>query len=424
MNQREVPKPSIPAPEQMEVERFGENDDQYIVGQRLPLVEEFVGLFQEKGLEREAEAYRVVADFAAEVQARGGAAFLVGGCVRDHLAGKVPKDFDIEVFGLEAEEVGEVAAQFGEVSEVGKAFGIRKLFTEQGFDLDISLPRTDSKTGDGHTDVEVTVDPFMSIKEAARRRDFTINTLCANPLTGDIYDPHGGVKDLEEKILRVTDAELFADDPLRVMRGIQFVGRFDLAIDPESYEVMRDMVPHLKHLSRERFVAEWQKLLLKSEVPSKGLKMAMEMGIFHETYPDFPPLAETEQDPEFHPEGDVWTHTLMVVDKGAEGIKKRGTDPEKAFTVILADLCHDLGKPATTEHIDGHIRALGHEAAGVEPTERFLDSIGIVGKGNIQRQKVLNLVRDHMMPHQLYKTEVEHGNAIGKGAIRRLAARI
>jgi tRNA nucleotidyltransferase (CCA-adding enzyme) len=155
-----------------------------------------------------------------------------------------------------------LAQGFGEVNEVGAAFGILKI-NIGGVDIDVSLPRKESKTGSGHKDFSISADPSMSIKEAARRRDFTFNALAKDPLTGTLYDYFGGMRDIEERTLRVTDEERFRDDPLRVLRGIQFVGRFGLRVDDKTASIMREMRGELKHLPKERLKEEWVKLFFK-----------------------------------------------------------------------------------------------------------------------------------------------------------------
>lgn len=387
----------------------------------LPKPDEFISALEQRGLVEHAKVYRAVVELADAIQKIGGQALLVGGCVRDMLVGKIPKDFDIEVYKLEPARIEEVAKQFGKVSDVGKAFGILKVSLGQGVDIDLSLPRSDSKIGVGHRGFEVKSDPNMSIADAARRRDFTINSMAGDPLTGELFDPFGGAKDLRDKILRVTDKERFRDDPLRVMRALQFVGRMGLSIELESAKIIESMTPELKELPKERIFEEWQKLLLKSEKPSLGLSAGMALGVFKEIHPEFPPLAETPQEYEWHPEGDVWIHTLMVVDEAASIIRREKLDEQTSLVVMLGALCHDLGKPATTELVGGRIRSSGHEPAGKEPTEKFLKSLGAP---TIIQEKVARLVINHLIPSTFYIDETIRKKPISDGAIRKLAQRI
>jgi tRNA nucleotidyltransferase (CCA-adding enzyme) len=374
----------------------------------------------EGGFIEEAGAFERVIAFAQAVKKAGGRALLVGGSVRDEIMGIPPKDYDIEVYNIPPERLKELASSFGSVNEVGVAFGILKVRLGN-IDIDVSLPRRESKTGRGHRDFAISADPYMSIKEAARRRDFTFNSLAKDILTGEIYDYFGGIKDIEQRILRVTDEERFRDDPLRVLRGIQFIGRFGLKVDDRTASIMREMRSELRYLPKERLREEWVKLFLKSRKPSLGLQAAMEWGIFHEMHPEIVELIKTPQDPEWHPEGDVWVHTLMVVDEAAKIVEQEQMRGNEALVVMLATFCHDFGKPITTQEVEGKIRALGHEEAGVEPANKFLSAIGIEAS---LREPIVKLVAEHLKPSIFYIQEVQKGERVTDGAIKRLAARI
>lgn len=344
---------------------------------------------------------------------------MVGGCVRDMLLGTEAKDLDVEVYGVAPERLEEIVRALGKVSDVGKSFAVLKLFVD-GKVVDVSIPRMDSKIGDGHRGFAVYADPSMSFAEAARRRDFTVNAIMMDPLTGEVIDPYRGVEDLQARRLRIVDAKLFGDDPLRVLRGIQFAARFALVPDEHTREVMRLMAPSLKELPRERVGGEWHKLLLRAERPSIGLELGMELGVFHQLHPELPPLAQTAQEPEWHPEGDVWVHTMMCVDVAARVIRRERLYEEDAWTVMLAVLCHDLGKPATTCFEEGRIRSRGHEEAGREPTSSFLRSIAV---DHDTIKKVVNLVAHHLTPSMFYHLEVK-GQPVKDGALRALARRL
>ncbi len=389
---------------------------------KLPQSKDYIEIFNDQALFEVAEAYQIVVDLAQEIKEAGGRALIVGGAVRDYILSKIPKDFDLEVYGLAPEKIEEIVKSFGKVANAGKAFGILKLFTPSGLDIDVSIPRRDSKSGTGHRGFQVATDPNMSITEAARRRDFTFNSLSANPLTGDIYDPFGGIADLQNRTLKVTDSERFKDDPLRVLRALQFSSRFGLKVEKQSLKILKDMIPELNELPKERIGEEWKKLLLKSTKPSIGLSLGMSLGVFDEIHPEFPPLAHTPQEADWHPEGDVWIHTLMVVDEASKIVRKNNLDKEASFVVLLASLCHDLGKPATTsQRADGRIVSPGHEQAGAEPTRKFLSKIGVA---NLIKDKVVKLVENHLQPTLLYVNEIIQGGKVSDGAIRRLANRI
>lgn len=365
-------------------------------------------------------ARRAVRELAQKVKERGGRALLVGGCVRDMLLGVEPKDFDVEVYGVAPARLEELVAEVGPYKDVGKAFGVLSLLVD-GMAIDVALPRTDSKIAPGHTGFSVHADPSMGYHEAARRRDFTINAIMLDPLTGEIVDPFHGADDLNARVLRVVDAALFADDPLRVLRGLQFAARFNLRADAATKEVMRAAVPHLPELPRERIGGEWRKLLLLAERPSVGLALGMELGAYDAIHPELPPLVATEQEPEWHPEGNVWIHTLMVVDVAARITRREGLTDDDAYTFMLGAFCHDFGKPLTTAVEDGRIRSKGHEEAGREPTLRFLDALAV---SHDVRDAVVSLVVHHLAPSMLYKLEVMTGKPVSDGTIRALARRI
>ncbi len=384
----------------------------------IPNGKDFLELLDEAGLETHKEAYQTVLDIAKSVEAKGGKVLLVGGSVRDFLLGKISKDFDVEVYGLEAEEIEAIVKKYGKVEEVGKAFGVLKVMFSGGIDIDVSLPRRDSKVGDGHKDFSIDTDPNMSIEDAARRRDFTFNSVSANPMTGELYDPFGGADDIRKGILKVTDEDLFKDDPLRVLRAMQFIGRFDLTIDRDSLPVLQEMAPLLEHLPKERIGEEWKKLLLKSERPSKGLQAAMDMGALDSLHPELSILDEIEQEHQWHPEGNVWKHTLMVVDESKRVAKENKLDEDETMTIVLAALCHDLGKATTTVFEEGRLRSHGHEEAGAVPTVAFLETLNI-DKATIK--KVAKLVMHHLKPTLLYLAEQKSDKRIRDGSIRRLA---
>ncbi len=370
----------------------------------------------------------IITALSESLRDAGGRALLVGGCVRDMLLDIEPKDFDIEVYGLEPEKLQSIASEFGEVIDVGRAFGILKLrplsphlWGELEGGVDLGIPRSDSKIADGHKGFDVHVDPLMSPADAVRRRDFTINAIMMDPLTEEIIDPTNGVGDLQQKILRVVDIDRFGDDPLRVLRALQFAARFHLAVDSESMNVMKATVPGLKELSPERLRDEWRKLLVLAEKPSIGLQLGFDLGVYDVLHPELPILKTTPQNPEWHPEGDVWIHTLMVVDEAAALIRREGLDEESSFTIMLGALVHDLGKALCTRVIDGKIRSIGHEEEGEAPTRLFLKTVGV---SSTVVEKIVGIVKDHLKPTNYYLQEHEKGNPITDGAIRKLAARI
>ncbi|MEK7451813.1 MAG: HD domain-containing protein, partial [Patescibacteria group bacterium] len=365
------------------------------------------------------EMFERVCVIAEAVKAKGGRALLVGGAVRDEVLGLSSKDFDVEVYGIQPDDLEQLVQSFGKVDSVGKAFGILKM-TDGKMDIDVSIPRRDSKVHEGHRGFQVDTDPNMTIREAGQRRDFTFNALSKDPLTGEIFDPFNGVEDLRTRTLRVTDTELFKDDPLRVMRACQFIGRFGLKTDPDSLRLMQSMVETLRELPKERMQEEWTKLLIKSERPSLALQAMRDIGVVEALYPELSAMENVSQEFEWHPEGDVWVHTLMVVDAAREVCRSERLEKDSAQVILFAALCHDLGKPMTTVYVDGRLRSQGHEPAGEKPTRDFLEKIGAP---KLLIEKVIPLVREHLWPGTMYRKFLKK-EEVSDGAFRRLAKRI
>jgi tRNA nucleotidyltransferase (CCA-adding enzyme) len=357
-------------------------------------------------------------DIARAVRRAGGRALIVGGWVRDWLRRQPSKDVDIEVFGVPQHGLPALLAPLGRVEPVGQSFPVYKVVRpgEDSGAIDVALPRRESKRGRGHKGFEVQGDPSMSIEEAARRRDFTVNAIAWDPLTGEYEDPFDGRSDLGRRVLRAVDPGTFGDDSLRVLRAVQFAARFEFMLHDETAAICR-RIP-LDDLPAERIWGEVEKLLLQAERPSIGLALALELGVVDQVLPEMRPLVGCEQEPEWHPEGDVWTHTLMVVDKARE--LNGDLDRPQMIAVMLGAVCHDLGKPATTAVVDGRIRSMEHEEAGVEPTNRLLDRLNInTIDGFDVRAHVIGLVANHLKPGMFYKAET-----VGDGAFRRLAQKV
>jgi tRNA nucleotidyltransferase (CCA-adding enzyme) len=349
---------------------------------------------------------------ASAVAGHGGRALCVGGFVRDRVLGRESKDLDIEVYGVPQPALGALLATLGRVEPVGQAFPVYKLGH-----VDVALPRRESKTGRGHKGFTVAGDPSMSYADAARRRDFTINAMAWDPLTDEVLDPFNGARDLRLRVLRIVDPASFADDSLRVLRALQFAARFDLALDAETAGICR-AIP-LDDLPAERIWGEFEKLLLVAERPSIGFAIARELAVVHRLLPEMEPLYDCPQDPEWHPEGNVWIHTLMVID---EARKRNGDlDRVRLATVMLGAVCHDLGKPATTALIDGRVRSPNHEAEGVGPATRILDRFNINSMDGFDvRGQVLGLVAEHLRPSAFHKAR----ETVKDGAFRRLAQKV
>jgi len=359
-----------------------------------------------------AEFPQNVLSLAHAIHEAGGRALLVGGCVRDALMGVPPKDWDFEVYNLDAAHLRAILDQFGPVNVVGEAFTVYKL----GHHLDVSIPRRERKSGRGHKAFVIEGDPSMSVAEATRRRDFTINAILQDPLTGELIDPFEGRRDIEQRILRAVSKDTFAEDSLRVLRAAQFAARFDFDIEPETIELCRAI--DLSDLPAERIWGEIEKLLLRAAHPSIGIEWLRRLGAVEKLFPEIQSLIGVPQDPEWHPEGDVFVHTKLVID-GARKLIDDLPYPRQV-TVMLAALAHDFGKPATTEFLEGRWRSRGHEEAGVPPAESFLNRVNVhTIDGYNVREQVFALVREHLKPGEFYKKRDE----VGEGAFRRLARR-
>lgn len=352
---------------------------------------------------KQRKACLQVAELIREAEGR---ALLVGGCVRDGLLDRPAKDVDIEVYGLDADALENCLSQYFRLDTVGRAFGV---FILKGKNIDIALPRRESKIGPKHTDFKVEGDPHMSANEAASRRDFTINAISFDPLTSETLDPYNGQADLRTRTLRHVSAA-FSEDPLRVLRGMQFIARFDLTPAPETIELCQAL--HPKDLPSERIWEEWKKFILKGQNMLQGLEFLRACN-WLPYFPELEAMVGCEQEPEWHPEGDVWTHTCHCLNAYAAN---RINDEWEDLIVGLAVLCHDMGKPDTT-FVDenGRIRSPRHDIEGVPVAQRFLQ--------RMTRQKkvfeeVLPLVEQHMRPLALYR------DGAGDSAIRRLAARV
>jgi len=348
---------------------------------------------------------------AERVHDAGGRALIVGGWVRDRLRGQPSKDIDLEVFGIAQDRLPPLLAPFGRVEGVGQSFPVYKVAG-----LDVALPRRESKSGRGHKGFDVTGDPSMSLEEAARRRDFTINAIAWDPLTDRHEDPFNGIADLDRRLLKAVDLTTFGDDSLRVLRAIQFAARFEFALEENTASLCKRIA--LDDLPAERIWGEVEKLLLAAARPSIGFALALEIGTVDQILPEMRPLVGCAQEPEWHPEGDVWTHTLMVIDKARELNADLGRP--SLIAVMLGAVCHDLGKPATTAFIDGRIRSLNHEEAGVVPTCCLLDRFNMhTIDGFDVRAQVVGLVAHHLKPGMFRKAE-----QVGDGAFRRLAQKV
>ena len=334
----------------------------------------------EKDQQMAREVARLVAD-------RGGSTYYVGGFVRDALIGRENKDVDIEVHGISPQCLKDILDSLGQRITIGESFGI---FNLKGYSLDIAMPRKEEARGQGHKDFDIFVDPFIGTEAASRRRDFTFNALMQDVLTGEIVDHFGGQEDLKQGILRHVNDASFAEDPLRVLRAAQFAARFGFRVAPETIELCRKM--DLRLLPRERIDGELRKALLKAEKPSIFFEVLRQMDQLDFWFPEVKALIGVAQNPRYHAEGDVWTHTMLVLDEAAK-LRHRTQQP---LWFMLSALTHDFGKAVCTEEKNGVLHAYQHERSGLPLAEAFLRRITSEVKCI---DYVLNLTELHMKPN-------------------------
>jgi len=357
---------------------------------------------------------KIIYTISKQLKEKNAKAIVVGGSVRDHFLKLPIKDYDIEVYGLETiETLEKILAQYGSVSLVGKSFGVLK-FRYKGEEYDFSFPRTEQKVAKGHQGFDVIIDGKMNFKEASKRRDFTINAMGYDVEEEIFLDPYCGLEDIKKALLRHIDDTTFIEDPLRVYRAIQFSARFGYPLSNETFNLCQNMVAQgmLEELAQERIYIEFKKLLLKSSKPSIGFELMRKLGILR-YFPELEAIIGIPQSPAWHPEGDVWIHTMMCVDKMVQFLE----ESEKLnLKYMFAILCHDFGKATHTRvEENGRIRAIGHEEAGVEPTKRFLYRLT---NEHDFIDSILPLVEHHLKPSQFYK-----GKAKSK-AFRKLAIKV
>jgi tRNA nucleotidyltransferase (CCA-adding enzyme) len=358
------------------------------------------------------DGIQVAVAIARSIRDAGGRALIVGGWVRDRLLGRTAKDLDLEVYHLPPDRLKILLGQFGGVNTVGESFTVYKVAG-----IDVALPRRESRTGRGHRGFEVVGDPDLSFTEAARRRDFTINAIAWDPLTGEYIDPFDGRADLAARTLRAVDARTFGEDSLRVLRALQFAARFEFRLDDATRDLCRAIA--LDDLPSERIWGEIEKLLLRAARPSLGFALGLDLLVIDRLFPEIRALVGCEQEPEWHPEGDVWVHTLMVIDEARTRIDD--LDRARRIVIMLGAVCHDLGKPLTTAFLDGRIRSIDHEQAGVAPATAVLDRLNIhTIDGYDVRKQVLGIVAHHLKPGMFHQSPT----SVSDGAFRRLAQKV
>lgn len=327
------------------------------------------------------------------VSSAGGKAYVVGGFVRDAILGKDNKDIDFEIHGLDASTIEKLLLELSgsPALKKGSSFGVYGI---KGYDFDIAMPRKEHCVGSKHTDFAVSVYPSMGAEEASRRRDFTINALMYDVEADEIVDCHNGCNDIASKTIRHVCDDTYIEDALRVFRAAQFAARFGFGIAPETIALSRSISGKLVDLSGERVESEMHKAMMKSERPSVFFRMLVEMDALDYWFPELSALIETQQAPEFHPEGNVFEHTMLVIDQAAK-VRDRADDP---YAFMLTALCHDFGKAKTTFFNEKKQRLVsyGHETAAKPSIDSFMDRLRLP---NAVRAYVQNLTLLHMQPN-------------------------
>ena len=339
------------------------------------------------------------------IRRAGGRTWLVGSCIRDLVLGRQPRDLDLEISGLPPGQLHALLTEHFSVQFVGKAFGVFKL---QGLPVDISIPSRMVIDNESAQGLLRQSDPDMDIDEALARRDFTMNAMAWDPDTLELRDPFNGRADLDAHVLRHV-SDRFREDPLRVLRGMQLAARFGLTAAPETVALCKTLSQDGQ--PSERLWEEWKKLLLQGITPSLGLQFLSDCGWLR-FYPELAALQGCEQDPIWHPEGDVWIHTLHCLDWFA--IERTGNQDDDLI-VGLSILCHDFGNPATTTTDFGRITSRGHEPEGEAPTRRFLERL--TNQDDLINE-VIPLVLCHLRPRAL------HDANASDSAVRRLARQV
>ncbi len=342
----------------------------------------------------------------------GGKVYEVGGAVRDRLLGIPHKDADLLVTGVPAADLEKILAKHGRVHVVGQHFGVIKfeLPGHAGELVDIALPRREKSTGAGHRDFEVQSDPDIPLEDDLRRRDFTINAMARDLATGEIVDPFGGRADVEKRLLRMVFPQAFEEDPLRVLRGVQFSARLKLKIDPDTLASMKANADAITTVSMERVAQELSKLL-RAERPSAGFYLMREVGILKHVMPELEALTGVTQ-PGKGGVGDAFDHTMRVIDAArVDNALEHAGDMD----LMLAALFHDLGKATTRkEEAGGRITFHGHQFVSKKLARRRLEQLKLSQIGaNID--DVLTLVENHMF---------DTGPEFTDKALRRFARKI
>jgi len=375
---------------------------------------------------------KFVADFREKklfIQHFGPDVYAVGGYVRDIARGISSEDVDILIVHHKIESIIEKLKPFGKIDLVGKSFGIVK-FTIKGKSYDIALPRKDTPKESrlrSHKDFLISVDPSIPLEKDLARRDFRCNSIALRLQDDALIDPFGGLEDIRDKIIRLTNPQAFPEDPLRVLRAARFASILGFSVDQKIYEISKEIDLH--GLSVERVNEEMFKILLFSPLPSLGLEELFKLGALRQVFPELYSLTLSIQDSIFHPEKDayghhtVWHHTELTVDQTKRLADHFDFKEQKKLALLLAALYHDVGKPDTAQWEFKKGRMIitnnGHDVLSERITKKIFNRFRIFSwNGYNLRKMVLALIRCHHRVSELWQNR----DVITKKAFNRLAA--
>jgi tRNA nucleotidyltransferase (CCA-adding enzyme) len=357
--------------------------------------------------------------FLKSIEEKGGHVYEVGGTLRDAMMGIPQKDKDILVTQIPMSDLIVLLSHHGSVQQVGKSFGVLKFRPHGGHsEFDIALPRVERSTGVGHRDFEVNFDPFLPVEKDLGRRDFTVNAMARNLKNGALIDPFGGGEDLQKKILRQVFPQAFEEDPLRMLRAVQFAARFQMTIEPVTLQAVKTHSSLIKSVSPERILEEIRKLFMAPQ-PSQGFRIMRETGLLKHVFPELQTMIGVPQPKKKG--GDVFDHTMMVLDAS-----KNSPDVEGAgdLELMLAALFHDAGKPATFAYSEDkqQVTFYGHQIISKKMANRWMKKYKASMLG-IDTEHVATLIDCHMFETKSYYTDRairRFINKVGKDLIFKL----
>lgn len=304
-----------------------------------------------------------ISDKVIRVILQKGRIYKVGGAVRDSLLQRPVKERDYLVSGIPYQELSAILKDYGKVDLVGRSFGVIKFTQMHGdnkYTFDIALPRKEFSTGVGHKDFEVSFDPYLKIEEDLTRRDFTINAMALPLDGGELIDPLGGLVDLHNKIIRMVSPNSFPEDPLRMLRAVQFAARFKFIIEPVTFEAIKEHAGLIDTISPERVAEELNKLLIQADEPSEGFRIMQSSGLLKHVLPELEMTVGVDQPGGYHAY-DVFEHTLRAIDAAPRSLRIR-----------LAAMFHDIAKPQAKQLVEDGATFYGHEKTGARKATKIM----------------------------------------------------